>query len=243
MNTLNKLQNKLFRPLAEAKSFLEKMPNGVSLEALKGKVGILNTLNKKELAQLVTFLAERESVHVYSIRPEKAVTGEIQYLLHGRHGEPHAPKGFKMVLSTSAEATDLHQPVAVMIDRISPSPQTLFNPAKVSDQERLFGGTDKSTDPTNKEAESVAKPAAPAASILPVIKSAKQMREEAEELLRQAEEAERASEQSDFFKKRLNPIKLELLQAANSIRTNLDGLIDGMAALEKAADKLKEITA
>lgn len=239
MNTLSKLQNKLFRPLAEAKSFLEKMPYGISLEAMKGKVRILNTLNKKELAQLVDFLAERESVHVYSIRPEKAVAGEIQYLLHGRYGEPEAPRGFKLVSSVKAQNPE-RQPAVTAPDQIPPSPEALLNPSGLSISERVFGSAAKFVKPIQEEAEPVAKPAA---LVTPVVKSAAQMRKEAEELLRQAEEAERASEQNDFFKKRLSPIKLEVLQATIAIRNNLDGLIDGMAALEKATDKLKAITA
>lgn len=239
MNTLSKLQNKLFRPLAEAKSFLEKMPNGVSLEAMKGKVRILNTLNKKELAQLVDFLVERESVHVYSIRPEKAVAGEIQYLLHGRYGEPEAPRGFKLV-SAVKEQNPARPSVITASDLIPPSQEEVSFPRRLNASEMIYGSAAKFVKPIQEEAEPVAKPAA---SVTPVVKSAAQMRKEAEELLRQAEEAERASEQNDFFKKRLSPIKLEVLQATIAIRNNLDGLIDGMAALEKATDKLKAITA
>lgn len=241
MNTKNKLPTKLHRALSSIKQYLDRMPQGVSLDMAVKKVGILSTLTSKELALLVDHLGERESVHVYRLNPLKGGTGrlEIRYLKMKRFGEPFAPQGFQLWPPfTSDEPVSMHQSVDEPVS-VSSAPERQLNPEPMTDNSR-FESARTFSEPTKEEAKSVAKTPA---QVAPVIKSAAQMRKEAEELLRQAEEAERISEQSDFFKKRLSPIKLELLQAANAIRTNLDGLIDGMAALEKAGDKLKELTA
>lgn len=244
MNTKNKLPTKLHRALSSIKQYLDRMPQGVSLDTTIRKVGILSTLTQKELAQLLEHLAERESVHVYSVTPYSGAADkpEIRYLRMKRFGEPTAPEGFQLwpAADEALPATPrqrISEPAApnfppedeIFVQKTAPD---CIRP----DTAKIFA------KPVKKEAVTVAT-RTPSQAVAPIVKSAAQMRKEAEELLRQAEEAERASEQSDFFKKRLSPIKLELLQAANSIRTHLDGLIDGMAALEKAADKLKEITA
>lgn len=240
MNTKNKLPTKLHRALSSIKQYLDRMPQGVSLDMAIRKVGILSTLTQKELAQLLEHLAERESVHVYSVSPLKGDAGErvIRYLRMLRFGAPTAPEGFQ-IWPPAADVAAAPASPAPATD--FPAAAEIFMP-KSAPQATRPGATKKFSEPVKKEALPVARASSQAAAA-PIVKSAAQMRKEAEELLRQAEEAERASEQSDFFKKRLAPIKLELLQATNTIRTNLDGLIDGLAALEKAGEKVKELIA
>ncbi|MEE9647947.1 hypothetical protein [Enterobacter soli] len=216
MNTTSKLPNKLYRALSELKSYLERMPLGVSLPAVKKKVGILSTLNNKELETLLGHVSERESIHVYTLVAENNAGAEgVQYLRAGRYGNPIVPSGFILA--------GPHQKSTTQTGGVKEEP------AKIETHQ--------------KEAATVSRTATQSTPITSANKSAAQLRKEAEDLLRQAEDAERASEQSDLFKKRLGPIKLELLQSTNAIKTHLDGLIDGISALEKACDKIKAITA
>lgn len=74
-------------------------------------------------------------------------------------------------------------------------------------------------------------------------KSPEALRKEAERLLKEAEEYERKRNESDVFNKKLAPLKLELGQAAGKMQRKLDEFIDCMDEMNKAIQKLKEITA
>ncbi|QCR38814.1 hypothetical protein C1N62_21930 (plasmid) [Nissabacter sp. SGAir0207] len=62
-------------------------------------------------------------------------------------------------------------------------------------------------------------------------------------MLRQAEMQERETQEKDMFQKRLGPIKTDLLRAAHKLRNAADELIDAMAEMEQATDRLKNLTA
>lgn len=74
-------------------------------------------------------------------------------------------------------------------------------------------------------------------------KTPAQLRKEAEELLRAAEAAEKLASESDLFNKKLAPVKLEVLQAVGAAQRKFDELMDCFGVLEKAAQKLKELSA
>lgn len=69
------------------------------------------------------------------------------------------------------------------------------------------------------------------------------LRKQAEELLKAAEKAEREANENDLFNKKLAPVKLEILQSVGAVQRKFDELMDCMGTLEKAAQKLKEISA
>lgn len=68
------------------------------------------------------------------------------------------------------------------------------------------------------------------------------LRKHAEQLLRAAEEAERNRNSKDAFTKQLAPVKLEILQAAGQMQRKLDEFIDCMDEMNKAIQKLKELS-
>lgn len=73
--------------------------------------------------------------------------------------------------------------------------------------------------------------------------SPESLRKQAEELLRAAEEAEKKRNETDFFNKKLQPVKLEIFQAAGKMQRKLDEFIDCMDEMNKALQKLKELSA
>ncbi|EFA7897291.1 hypothetical protein C3V05_001708, partial [Escherichia coli] len=68
------------------------------------------------------------------------------------------------------------------------------------------------------------------------------LRKQAEELLKAAEIAEKKRQEDDVFNKKLAPLKLEILQAAGKMQLKLDEFIDCMDEMNKAVQKLKELT-
>ena len=74
-------------------------------------------------------------------------------------------------------------------------------------------------------------------------KSPEELRKEAERLIKEAEEVERKRNESDVFNKKLSPIKLEICQAAGKMQRKLDEFIDCMDEMNKAIQKLKELSA
>ncbi|MEB0949310.1 hypothetical protein [Citrobacter sedlakii] len=79
------IPSKLYRPLAEVKSYVEKMPEGVTLTRLSNKVGAFGSLNKREKESLIEFLEQRESILVLHARP---VNGKnmMTFLRHKKYG-------------------------------------------------------------------------------------------------------------------------------------------------------------
>lgn len=69
------------------------------------------------------------------------------------------------------------------------------------------------------------------------------IRKEAERLLQQAEEMERKRNDTDLFNKKLAPVKLEICQAAGALQRKTDEFIDCIDTLNKAIQKLKDLSA
>ena len=69
------------------------------------------------------------------------------------------------------------------------------------------------------------------------------LRKQAEILLRQDEEAERKRNDSDLFNKKLGPVRLEIGQAVGKLQRKLDEFIDCMDEVNKAIQKLKDMSA
>ena len=80
-------------------------------------------------------------------------------------------------------------------------------------------------------------------SMSTVVKTPAQLRKEAEELLKAAEDAENEARGNDIFNKKLAPVKLEVLQAVGAVQRKFDEIMDCVGTLEKAAQKLKDLTA
>lgn len=69
------------------------------------------------------------------------------------------------------------------------------------------------------------------------------LRKQAEALLKAADEEEQKRNATDFFNKKLSPVRLEVLQQASEVEKQFDELMDSMATLKTALIKLKELKA
>lgn len=193
------LPSKLYRPLAEVKSFVEKMPEGVTLTKLSNKVGAFGSLSKREKDSLVEFLEQRESILVLQARPLNG-KNMMTFLRHKKYGYPTTIPGYIYPLK---------------------QPQT-----------QKAVATEEHPKPQEKPMENLSLPTSPEA-----------LRKQAEQLLKAAEEAEKKRNENDFFNKKLQPVKLEICQAAGKMQRKLDEFIDCMDEMNKAIQKLKELSA
>lgn len=66
------------------------------------------------------------------------------------------------------------------------------------------------------------------------------LRKEATKLLKEAEDVEKRNE-ADLVKKKLHPVRLEILQTVNAVQKKVDEFIDCIDALNVAIQKLKNI--
>lgn len=197
--TPSTLPSKLYRPLAEVKSFAEKMPDGVTLTRLSNKVGAFGSLSKREKDSLIEFLEQRESILVLQAKPLNG-KNVMTFLRHKKYGYPNSIPGYAFPLKA--------QPVQKAVATAEP-PKTQDNPM-----------------------ENLAVATTPEA-----------LRRQAEQLLKAAEEAEKKRSETDFFNKKLQPVKLEVFQAAGKMQRKLDEFIDCMDEMNKALQKLKELSA
>ncbi|HAT7592734.1 TPA: hypothetical protein JAW44_002489 [Citrobacter werkmanii] len=197
--TPSTLPSKLYRPLAEVKSFVEKMPDGVTLTRLSNKVGAFGSLSKREKDSLIEFLEQRESILVLQAKPLNG-KNVMTFLRHKKYGYPNSIPGYAFPLKA--------QPVQKAVATAEP-PKTQDNPM-----------------------ENLAVATTPEA-----------LRRQAEQLLKAAEEAEKKRSETDFFNKKLQPVKLEVFQAAGKMQRKLDEFIDCMDEMNKALQKLKELSA
>lgn len=192
------LPQKLWRPMAEVKAFVEKMPNGVKSSVLRNKVGAYSSLSAKERNLLLKHLSERESILVY----EAMATGgknATTFLRHKKYGFPKDIPGYTYPIPKRQ----------ILTLQKEPEPQTTPEEVTMTD--------------TKQTPES--------------------LRKQAEALLKAAEAAELEARDNDNFNKKLAPVKLEVLQAVGAIQRKFDDLMDCVGVLEKAAQKLKELSA
>ncbi|EFS9905589.1 hypothetical protein HWF18_003112 [Salmonella enterica] len=68
------------------------------------------------------------------------------------------------------------------------------------------------------------------------------LRKQAEQLLKAAEEAEQKLQANTFISSVLSPVRLEIYQAAEKMQQKLDEFIDCMDDLNKAINKLNDMT-
>lgn len=192
------LPQKLWRPMAEVKAYVEKMPNGVKSSVLRNKVGAYSSLSTKERNLLLRHLNERESILVYEAM---AVGGKnaTTFLRHKKYGFPKDIPGYTYPIPKRPILT------------LQKEPEQQPIPEEVTMTE-------------NKQ-------------------TPESLRKQAEALLKAAEAAELEARDNDNFNKKLAPVKLEVLQAVGAIQRKFDDLMDCVGVLEKAAQKLKELSA
>lgn len=193
--TPSNLPTKLYRPLSEVKSYVEKMPDGVKLSTLSHKVGAFGGLSRREKQIIVDHLNERESVIVINC---KAIRGKnlTTFLRHKKFGYPKEIPGYIYPPKEESAVTP-SQPICVNLEQ------------KMQVNERTA--------------------------------TPEQLRKQAELLLKEAEEAERLANNNDLFNKKLQPVRLEIMQAIGGVQRKFDEMMDCMSVLEKASTKLRDL--
>ncbi|HID4130803.1 TPA: hypothetical protein ACXE8V_001104 [Pluralibacter gergoviae] len=238
------LPQKLWRPLAEVKNYVEKMPDGVRLADISRKVDVFNKLSAKEKSQLVKFLGERESILVVKIKRPNSLNGTT-LLRHKKYGYPQSQSDLKVIKDIKSKVCSKCRKEKLRsefyVNNSAPDGLQSYckECVKESTNTRSWERGEfyaKRIKYKNAEEDSLMKNQN--LTITP-----ESLRKQAEELLKAAEEAEKKRNEDDFFNKKLHPLKLEICQAAGQMQRKMDEFIDCMDVMNKAVQKLKEITA
>lgn len=243
--TPSTLPNKLWRPLSEVKSLVEKMPEGIIVADITRKIGCFRELSKAERKKLIDFLEARESVFVIKIKRESNAYATT-LLKHKKYGYPKSFEGIEIIKKANHKTCS-------KCHRIKALSEFYVNNSKFDGlQSYCKDCTKKST--LSRPEENHSNHAEPIFNANQELKesvmtseaisiSPESLRKQAEELLRAAEEAEKKRNETDFFNKKLQPVKLEIFQAAGKMQRKLDEFIDCMDEMNKALQKLKELSA
>ncbi|QPW26463.1 hypothetical protein F8538_06175 [Edwardsiella ictaluri] len=239
------LPQKLWRPLGEVKSYIEKMPDGVTIYDLSRKVESFSKLSTKEKRRLIEYLDERESVIVLKII-KPGSNKRITTLRHKKFGYPKNENGNKIVKCLDVKACHkcgMEKPVTdfyVNNSKIDGRQSFCIECTKSSTHDRSWKKGDGYAKRIKEQQTSEESNMSPQTNnpITP-----ESLRKQAEELLKAAEIAEKKRQEKDIFNKALSPIKLELNQAAGKMQRKLDEFIDCMDDMNKALQKLKDLSA
>ncbi len=107
--TPSTLPQKLWRPLAEVKSYVDKMPDGVKLSQLSNKVGAFGSLNKRDKDKLLEFLNERESVLIIQAKAKQG-KNLTTFIRHKKYGYPKEIPGYIYPLTEKQPSITNPQP-------------------------------------------------------------------------------------------------------------------------------------
>ncbi|WP_437216643.1 hypothetical protein [Pectobacterium sp. LFLA-215] len=241
--TLSTLPNKLWRPLSEVKSYVEKIPDGVLLTDLNKKVDVFSSLSQKEKKQLIEFLGNRESIFVVKGKKQNSAN-EVTILRHKKYGYPRNTddmqilKELKTKVCSRCHEEKNKSEFYANNTRNDGLQSYCKKCVKSSTHERSWKKGDdyaKHTLKNNSERKDMTNAAQPA--------TPESLRKQAEALLKAADEEEQKRNATDFFNKKLSPVRLEVLQQASEVEKQFDELMDSMATLKTALIKLKELKA
>lgn len=237
MTTPSVLPQKLWRPLAEIKNFVEKMPDGVRLTEVTKKVKTFAELSGKERNQLIDFIDKRESIIVFKVRKEGSGNG-VTFFRHKKYGYPKREGNVTII-------KDLQSKLCTRCGQTK-SVDDFYSDASKRDGRAIYckkceSAMKRSRRECNKLILQQQEPEMN--NLKAVSPSPEILRKQAEELLKAAEIAEKKRQKDDVFNKKLAPLKLEILQAAGKMQLKLDEFIDCMDEMNKAVQKLKELTA
>ncbi|HCR0070224.1 TPA: hypothetical protein ACM2XI_004707 [Enterobacter hormaechei] len=243
--TPSTLPQKLWRPMAEVKNYIEKMPDGVKLLDVSRKVEVFGKLSGKEKKQLVDFLGERESIIVLKVKKVGGSNG-MTLLRHKKYGYPKSDEETEVAKNTGikrcSKCKEEKPETEFYANNSMPDGLQSYckECVKASTRDRSWKKDENyakriTNQPAAKETDMSAQTST---NISP-----ESLRKQAEELLKAAEAAEKKRNESDLFNKTLSPLKLEISQAAGKMQRKLDEFIDCMDDMNKAIQKLKELSA
>ncbi|WP_142501308.1 hypothetical protein [Klebsiella sp. 2680] len=243
--TPSSLPTKLYRPLAEVKNYVEKMPDGVRLLDVSRKIDVFSKLSGKEKKQLVDFLEARESILVVKAKKVGGTNGTT-ILRHKKYGYPQSDSEFqilKNIKTKTCSKCKKEKPKGdFYVNNSNPDGLQSYckDCVKSSTHERSWKHDENYAKriSQNPKQEEVTMQKIESNSTSP-----EALRKQAEQLLKAAEEAEKKRSENDFFNKKLQPVKLEICQSVGKLQRKVDEFIDCMDDVNKAIQKLKDITA
>lgn len=243
--TPSSLPTKLYRPLAEVKSYVEKMPDGVRLLDVSRKIDVFARLSGKEKRQLVDFLEARESILVVKAKKVGGTNGTT-ILRHKKYGYPQSGDEFQILKNiktkTCSKCKTEKSKSEFYVNNSNPDGLQSYckECVKASTHERSWKSDENYAKRinTHQNIEEVTMQNTDNNSASP-----EALRKQAEQLLKAAEEAEKKRSENDFFNKKLQPVKLEICQAVGKLQRKVDEFIDCMDEVNKALQKLKDLSA
>jgi len=237
MAALN-LPNKLYRPLAEVKNFVEKMTDGVRLPQMSQKVKSFASLSRKDKDILIRYLNERDCIHVIQARPLNG--GNLTtFFYHHKFGLPASIPGFDwngrppkitMPVEEVPETEEIElmsvpvieSEAVPIVEKPLPSP----SPVVIEDEE------------TETESEEI-----PSVNIIPT--DADDLRKRALEMLMQADKAEQTKQTHVLteIKPKIDDFISRLNVANDAVQSTLDMLYDQMGEVDKISMEFKKFCA
>ncbi|HCM6306813.1 TPA: hypothetical protein N3Z72_005200 [Salmonella enterica subsp. enterica serovar 6,14:y:1,7] len=248
--TPSSIPQKLWHPAEKVKHYVEKMPNGVTLTELHRKVHSYNTLSRSEKVKLIKFRVERESILEIKAR-NKNNPSVFTILRHKKYGYPQSNEIYTLIKDEKTK-------VCSKCGKEKPKTEFHINNTRkdghqswckectgVTTSERLwkkgenYGKRINNAQFTVKEEISMPEQIT---SVTAAPDSPEALRKQAEQLLKAAEEAEQKLQANTFISSVLSPVRLEIYQAAEKMQQKLDEFIDCMDDLNKAINKLNDMT-
>lgn len=249
--TPSSIPQKLWHPAEKVKHYIEKMPDGVTLTDLYKKVYSYNALSRSERTKLIKFLVERESILEIKARKKNSFS-VFTILRHKKFGYPQSNEKFTLIKDEKTK-------VCSKCGKVKPKAEfygnsTMTDGCQAWCKECVKGTTTERSwkqgenygkrinKAQNTGKEEIPMPEQTISVATEISKSPEALRKQAEQLLKAAEEAEQKLQANTFINDILSPVRLEIYQAAEKMQSKLDEFIDCMDDLNKAINKLKDMS-
>ena len=241
MAALN-LPNKLWRPLAEVKNFVEKMTDGVRLPQMSQKVKSFASLSRKDKDILIRYLNERDCINVIQARPLSG--GNLTtFFFHQKYGMPSSIPGYdwngkppKIVMPVEEIPKHLLSPQFDEADEITADTEEVDDP--ISATEIKLPTPVKETVKTDPEEENEKEDAEG--------NQADDLRKRALEMLMQADRADQSRLSQVLtteIKPKIDDFISRLNEANDAVQSTLDTLYDQMGEVDKISMEFKKFCA
>ncbi|NIG12969.1 hypothetical protein F3J37_01385 [Pantoea sp. Al-1710] len=234
------LPNKFWRPLAEVKNFVERMPHGVRLPQMSQKVKSFAELSRKDKDILIRYLNERDCINVIQARPT-AGGNLTTFFFHQKHGLPDRIDGFDW----DGIKPKITMPVeeATKADIPSPAEPEVTEEDDAEDVEETSQVDDLKNELfeklPNSEIREVKSEMQMASS--PDGNQAEDLRKRALEMLMQADKADqsRLSQVLTDIKPKITEFIDRLNKANDNVQSTLDTLYDQLGEVDKISMEFK----
>jgi len=242
MAALN-LPNKLWRPLAEVKNFVEKMSDGVRLPQMSQKVKSFASLSRKDKDILIRYLNERDCINVIQARPLSG--GNLTtFFFHQKFGLPSSIPGFDW----DGRPPKITMPVEEIPKHLLPPEPVVAESVSESDDEEDIEQVDMSeNDPDKKLPDPVEMKreveSTPDELSEPNGNQADDLRKRALKMLMEADRADQSRLSQVLtteIKPKIDEFINRLNQANDAVQTTLDTLYDQMGEVDKVAIAFKK---